>query len=262
MPPLNSTTISDPTDFLLVIPAYRELKRLPSYLAALSEALAGAPWTTAILVVDDGSPPAERRALFDQIKPGLKGRCQVLAPRHLEKNHLKGDAIIEGWKSHSSRWMAYADADGATSAVEVLRVFSRIFAEDPSSTTAYFGSRYGAPLHGKRTFVRRSLSRAFSILTGWLLRVPSIDIQCGFKVVPGQALSGKADQLTGRGLCFDVALYLLLRAARVPVRPVPIDWIDQPGGKVSALRNGPGMLSGLLRLAVGGVAPRQGSKSV
>jgi len=237
-------------DFLLVLPAYRELERLPRYLSALTGALSKAPWKTEILVVDDGSPPREQEALSGQVKVGTSGRCRVLPLLALERNSLKGDAILEGWRSRPARWLAFADSDGAASAGEVVRVLGQIAAGDTTEGSAYFAVRHGRGSPGTgRTAARRLLGRIFSWLAGLALRVRPIDFQCGFKVIPGKVLPRIEDRLEGRGLCFDLALFLELGAEGVPVVPVPIEWNEMPGGKISAWRNGPGMIAGLWNLA-------------
>jgi len=249
-------------DFLLVLPAFRELQRLPPYLASLVEALARAPFTTEVLVVDDGSPPEEQKALRAAVQGHSTGNCEVLDPLLLPKNGLKGDAILAGWRSRPATWLAFADADGATSAGEVRRVLEELKALDPAQQQAHFAVREaGGSARVRRTAVRRILSMLFSRLAGLALRTKPMDFQCGFKVIPGTFLPPAADSLQGRGLCFDLALFLALRSAGVQVRPVPIGWTDQPGGRVSPWRNGPGLIAGLWSLSRHGLERGRAKKS-
>jgi glycosyltransferase involved in cell wall biosynthesis len=255
---LPSTTASlQPIDVLLVLPAYRELNRLPRYLSSLTSALSTAPWKTEILVVDDGSPDGEQEALSRQLRPGTSGTCRVLPLMRLARNRLKGDAILEGWRSRPAKWLAFADSDGATDAGEVLRVLAEIGAGDPSAACAYFGVRQvSGPRASHRSATRRLLSSAFSRLAGIALGARPIDFQCGFKVIPGQVLARIEGNLENRGLCFDLALFLSLRSEAVPVNPVPVAWNEVPDGRISPWRNGPGMVAGLWSLAVRGPGAR------
>ncbi len=238
---------------MLVLPAYRELERLPRYLSSLTQALSGAPWRTDVVVVDDGSPAAEQEALLALVRPALHGNCRVAAPILLGRNRLKGDAILEGWRSGPARWLAFADSDGAASAAEVLRVLGGIPRGD-APPAAYFAVRRGnGPGGSRRTATRRLLGRVFSRLAGLVLGVRPIDFQCGFKVIPGSVLPRIADGIQGRGLCFDLALFVALRREGVAVREVAIQWNEMPGGTISPWRNGPGMIAGLLSIAVRGL---------
>ena len=244
-------------DFLLVLPSFKESRRLPKYLAALVETLALAPFTTRVLVVDDGSPAGEQRALADAVAPCQRGNCSVCPPLLRPGNGRKGDAILEGWSSAASRWLAFADADGATSAEEVRRVLGDIQSGDPGGSAAYFAVRLTkGPRRVLRSLPRRIASRSFCMLASLALRTAPMDFQCGFKVIPGRVLPLVRGRLEGRGFCFDPALLLALRGQGVPVNQVPIDWSDKPGGTVSAWRNGPGMALGLLRLSLGGARSR------
>ena len=245
-------------DFLLVLPSYREAGRLPQYLASLVETLASAPFRTDILVVDDGSPAEDQRELRAAFSPIQSGNCRVLPALLLTKNGKKGDAILQGWSSLPAKWKAFADADGSTDAAEVRRVLGEIRDRDPAQTASYFAVRSrSGPLRVRRTRSKLILSRLFSILAGLALRAPAIDFQCGFKVIPGSALPKVERYIAGRGFCFDPALFLALRSVGIAVETVPIAWSDQPGGKVSAWRNGPGMLAGLAILATCGPGPRR-----
>ena len=262
MPPPPANEPHRCPDVLLVLPAFRELQRLPQYLLALTGALAEAPFTSELLVVDDGSPAHEQRALRAEVGDRQVGKCRVLPPLLLPRNRLKGDAILEGWRSRPALWLAFADSDGATSASEVRRVLGEVIDEDRSQQAAHFAVRQGhGPFGVRRTPLRRILSGIFSRLAGVSLRTAPMDFQCGFKIVPGKVLPAIAPSLEDRGLCFDLALFLALRSEGVLVRPVPIDWSDQPGGKVTLWRNGPGMVAGLWTLSLHGLNRRQRRQS-
>ncbi len=256
-PPSPNSTQEIP-EFLLVLPSYRDADRLPPYLASLVQALESAPFRTDILVVDDGSPAGDQSELCAACFPGQRGNCRVLAPLLLPKNGKKGDAILEGWRSTPALWKAFADADGSTNASEVRRVLGEIRDRDPAQAASYFAVRArSGPLRVRRTWSKLALSRMFSTLAGLALHAPAIDFQCGFKVIPGRALPELERQVGGCGFCFDPALYLALRSAGIAVNTLPIAWSDQPGGKVSAWRNGPGMLAGLAKLAARRLGPQR-----
>jgi len=267
--------------FLLVIPAYREARRLPPFLRELRSTLADFAPGVDILVVDDGSPPADWQALRSILTaelaapptaspattPGTApaspattvptGCCRLLPPLRLEENTCKGGAILAGWRQPGPpRWLAFVDADGAVSAREVRRVFTAIHATEtradtPGHGTAWFALR--APLRGENTRVRRTPLRilsaaAFTGVARLLLGVRIGDSQCGFKVVAASDFLRIENGLRPHGFCFDLALLLALRRSGVVVHEVPVAWDEQPHGHLSLRRHCWGILRALLAL--------------
>jgi dolichyl-phosphate beta-glucosyltransferase len=225
--------------FLLVIPAYCERWRLPPYLAQLIPALAAAEFSSALLVVDDGSPAEEQLAVRQTVRPGRTGNCEVLPPLLLAENRGKGAAILAGWRS-----------DGAGPAAEVARVLAMIAGGGTAGAeTCWWAARTGAAGHEvRRRPLRWLLGRLFAALVRLLLDRKIRDSQCGFKVVPGQWFRRVDGRLAERGFCFDLELLLALRDQGARVVEVPIDWRDQAGGSIRPLRDGWSMLRGVFRL--------------
>lgn len=240
------------SDFLIVIPAYREIRRLPPFLAELISALGHAPFTTEIAVVDDGSDAEEQKALLAAIKTGTFHQCTVTAPLLMPVNQGKGGAILTGWRrAGESDWVAFVDADGSIPASEVLRVLSLAMEEkQQGKSPCLFSSRMlmlGRTV--KRRFFRHLSGRIFATIVSNLLQTHIYDSQCGFKVVPRQWFLRIDSTLQGSGLCFDLELLLALRHVGATIIEVPIDWEDKPGGSVGILHNGLPMLWQAWRLS-------------
>ena len=237
-------------DFFLVIPAYREARRLPLFLRELGRVLSSAPFTTEILIVDDGSPRKEQQELHDQLNIGTFGSCRILEPLLLPQNGGKGRAIIEGWRrAQETAWLAFVDADGGTPAREVLRLFDLAARTGDDPPPCYWGSR--VRMLGRRTDrsqLRYLTGRAFANLVSGLIRVPVYDCQCGFKLVPAIHYQRIAPLLREPRYCFDVELLLALRHAAAPVLEVPVDWTDVPGSHVRLFRDGPAMIARVLSI--------------
>jgi dolichyl-phosphate beta-glucosyltransferase len=254
--------VSAPAEFLLVIPAFREAQRLPPFLRELRAALADFSPGVDILIVDDGSPEDDWRALENAIQSALASSpdepassCRLLPPLRLAENTCKGGAILAGWRhSASERWLAFVDADGAVPAREVRRVLSEIHenhSRDTAPGTAWFASR--GPLEGSRAPVRRTplrklSSRVFAGIVRLLLGVRFCDSQCGFKVIAAHDFRLIDAGLRPHGFCFDLALLLALRRHAIAVREVAVAWNEQPNGHLSLRRHGPGILRALLAL--------------
>ena len=231
-------------DVFLVIPAYREIRRLPLFLRGLVTLLANAKFTTEILVVDDGSPKDEQEQLLGALPIGDCGMCRVLDPLFFPENHGKGYAIIEGWRRGAgAAWLGFVDADGAAAPDEVLRLLGLATQNSTVPPPCLFASR--VRMLGRktnRTLGRYLLGRLFANIASAMIDLPVYDSQCGFKLVPACHYEKIAPLLQEARFCFDIELLLALHHAGAPIEEVPIDWRDVAGGHVHAWRDGFAML--------------------
>ena len=225
-------------DFHLVIPAFKESGRLPSYLSDLLGQLSGKDYRTRILVVDDGSGRQEQARLREAIgRLGAKSDL-IPEPLFLERNMGKGYAVRAGWLAgDGARWLSFADADGATPASEVARVFDLI-CRNGDPRRCYFGARIrmlGRAV--KRPMSRHATSRLYASLVGALINEYVYDSQCGFKVLPGEAFARIASSLVENRFAFDSELIAALSEAGYVLEEIPVDWKDVPGSKLSFFKD-------------------------
>ena len=108
---------------LLVIPHFRDSVRFGPFLEELTAIL---PSHFAVLVSDDGSGPTEVARLSSLLsrKQASLGPSAptLLDPLLHESNTGKGAAVVRGWQlGKDYSLLAFADADGAVSASEILR---------------------------------------------------------------------------------------------------------------------------------------------
>jgi glycosyltransferase involved in cell wall biosynthesis len=227
---------------LLVIPCFREAGRIVPLLEDLVGTFGdGAADGLRVLVVDDGSGPEGREALLRAMAPVVTGRDLFLPPLLLGQNVGKGGAVYAGWRQNSGEeLLAFVDADRSITAAEVKRVLA--LAKESMSAgvppTAFFGSR--VKMLGRtveRQFKRHLIGRVYATLVSEILDIPVYDSQCGFKLVPRVAYEAVAERLTIQRFAFDVDLLVALTDAGVPVVEVPIDWHEEPGGKVNLVKD-------------------------
>ena len=81
---------------------------------------------------------------------------------------------------------------------------------------------------------RALAGRFFRGLVQFLFRFPIPETQCGCKIVPGDAWRSCASRLTERRFCFDVELTWHLLHQGTEIHPVPVDWVEIPGGQLRA----------------------------
>lgn len=238
------------TTFLLVIPAFEESTRLPAYLEELAREIEKqSSFSARILVVDDGSRQLEQEALARAVRETAISHPCILNPLLLSVNVGKGGAIMAGWDSdHTAKWLCFADADGATPAREIMRVFQLVVGQT-HRRDSYFASR--VKLLGRdvrRKSSRHLMGRVYATLVGMLIHPGVYDSQCGFKIVSEEAFRLVKDVLTEKRFAFDVELLAALIDAEMSIEEVPIDWTDIPGSKVSFVKDTIRMFVSLLRI--------------
>jgi dolichyl-phosphate beta-glucosyltransferase len=241
-------------DCLIAIPCFRESKRLPSFLDALCRELVCAPFSTSIVVVDDGSGYPEdvtTRAIIDEFR--AKYPAIIAEPVLLKQNVGKGGAVYAGWKSFSRdsipKLLCFVDADGAVPAFEVVRLIEELLRDDGQRWDALFGSRVkllGTTL--QRRITRHYIGRIFATLVSVLTGIAIYDSQCGLKVIRRNAYASVENQLKETRFVFDVELTLCLLKAGYRIREVPVSWSEVPGSKVSIFKDSVRMFSGILRI--------------
>jgi glycosyltransferase involved in cell wall biosynthesis len=225
-------------DFHLVVPCFEESRRLPAYLSELVRCLGDRAYRTQLLVVDDGSSSEEQQRLRTAIAQFAASRNPVVGVDVLPRNMGKGYAVRHGWTAaNGSRWLAFADADGATPAYEVARVFDIAYAAG-DERRCYFGSRVrmlGRTIHRRRE--RHVVGRIYATMVSLLIDDGIYDSQCGFKVIPANAFVTIAGALRENRFAFDCELIAALSAAGYRMDELPIDWTDVPGSKVSLVKD-------------------------
>lgn len=232
-----------PPRWSVIIPAFNEAVRLPLYLDEVVGYFDGRGEPYEVLVVDDGSTDdtAARVERLTRLQP----RVRLL---RLGRNAGKGAAVRRGMLAVSGRWRLFADADGATPIAELKRlepalaagadlaIGSRVL-PDPSVSVV-------AQPHRVRA------GRVFNWLVARLGLRAVADSQCGFKAFTAAAAERLFSRLGTDGFGFDVELLLLAQALGYRIVEVPVNWTDQPGSKVTVLKDGPRMLWQIVRARI------------
>jgi len=242
------------SDFLLVIPAYDEQLRLPLFLKDLIETLAGAPFTSTVQVVDDGSPsPAQSQLVYALSSLSGKGSVSLRPVISHATRMGKGHAIRTGWDVPSaSPWLGFVDADGAVSAAEVRRVLALVYETRNENRAACFmavRTNRTARLVRRRP-LRNLAGRLFAFGINALFQTHFSDTQCGFKIVSRSAWNKISSQCAENGFSFDVELLMRLKRVQASLREVEIDWVEKPGGHFRPILDGAVTLWRAIRLRI------------
>lgn len=236
-------------EFHLVIPCFEESKRLPACLADLVSHLEDRQYRTNILVVDDGSGEEERKNTQGIVSELRQSHPMILDPLLLKKNMGKGFAVRAGWQAgKTAKWLAFVDADGATPASDVMRVFDMIYREN-NPVKCYLGSRLRtAGSSVERNWKRHLTGRIYATFAGMFIGEKLYDFQCGFKVISQQAFQSIFPYLRENRFAFDIEMILALADSGYDIEEVPVNWRDIPGSKVSILRDSGQMLKSLFEI--------------
>jgi glycosyltransferase involved in cell wall biosynthesis len=223
----------------VVIPAYDEGSRLPSFLSSLVERLGQLDDVSVeLVVVDDGSHADDAesvRAAVDRAatasrEQGGRHTCRLIrAPR----NGGKGSAIRLGLAEvePAADWMGWLDADGAVSAAELVRLVG--LARDEPTVDVVAGSRVKlAGRHIERRVFRHLQGRVFATIIELCLGLGVYDTQCGIKLIRADRLRPALPLLQENGWMLDVEVLALLKARGARFVEVPIDWVDTGKSKV------------------------------
>ena len=239
---------AEPLALSLVVPAFREARRLPPNLpriAAYCDALplpAGQTYEALIVVErsDDGTLARAREAAapFPRLEVVDNG-----------PQRGKGHAVRSGMLRARGAVRLFMDADLSTPLPEVGRFLAH-FAAHPE-TDVLIGNRRHPGSHVGRPQgpVRRHLGGLFSrLVRERVLPGAWMDTQCGFKAFR----AGAAREIFSRqrldGFSFDVEVLALAAGLGLTTRDLPVQWFDADATRVSLWRDGWKMLRDLRRV--------------
>lgn len=229
-----------PLNLSIVVPAYNEARRLPRFLESLRSYFAVRD-DYEIIVVDDGS----RDEQCERVEEMRTTWPQLVLVRH-QVNRGKGAAVRTGMLAAQGAVWLFADADGATPIDQEKRLRAAIRA----GADVACGSRLlsAAGTQQQRKLLRGLAGKAFAKVARSILPVPVRDTQCGFKMFTADAGRQLFAEAQENGFAFDVELLALAGHFDLRIDEVPVEWHEQPGGKVNLLRDGGKMLLELWRI--------------
>jgi len=203
----------------IVIPAYKpDVDVLGAYVRAIDETL----------------DPAAIRVELDDPEGGVADRLTGLPATiaTADARRGKGAAITHGFEALSTDVLAFADADGSTSARALADVVEPV--RSGNAALAVGSRRHPAStVTSHQTYARRWLGNGFAFLARLVLSVPLYDFQCGAKAIDAGAWASVRNHLYEPGFAWDLELIAIADALGHRIEEVPIEWEDKPGSTVS-----------------------------
>jgi glycosyltransferase involved in cell wall biosynthesis len=212
-------------DVTIVVPAFREARRLPASLAEIARHFSAKPFRSELIVVDDGSDD-DTAGVARRVAPGLG--IPVTAIRYAA-NRGKGYALKVGFAHAAGRYILFTDADLSAPIDEA----DRLLAELRSGCDVAIGSR---KLARSRIAVRQSplrewMGRCFTRLVRAVLLDVS-DVTCGLKGFRGDVGRDLFRRLRIPGWSFDAEILFLAKRGGCSIREVPIRWSNSDETRV------------------------------
>ena len=211
----------------VVVPAYNEAAGIAGTLRALSDALERAGIDDhEVLVVDNASTDGTPAAAESLAEP----RIRVLRNAG---NLGKGASMRRGMLEARGEVRLHCDADCGPSLPALPRLLAALDRAD-----VVVGSRLAPGAHvGRRQPLRRRIAgRTFVDLCRLVLREPTRDLFCGFKLWRAEAAEATYRASRLAGWVFDAETLAIARALGYRIAEVGVPWNDREGSRLSMPR--------------------------
>jgi dolichyl-phosphate beta-glucosyltransferase len=220
-----------------VIPAFNESRRIPGTLEAVRQYLAGQPFRSEVVVVDDGSRDGTSEVVRRTARH-FPEQTPVRVVQHARRLG-KGAAVRSGCLAARGRFVVYTDADLAVPIEEVGRILEAL----REGCDLAIGTRIqpdGSDMRASQPRVRRLAGAGFTSLRRRLAAGDIVDSQCPLKGFKAEVVPHLFRAQRLRGWSFDAEILYLAEQRGLRICQIPVVWRHvtgsnlRPGGRLAA----------------------------
>jgi glycosyltransferase involved in cell wall biosynthesis len=226
----------EPDRLSVIIPAHNEERRIEATLIDLRRALPGAELIVVVNNSTDGTA-----AIVQTITSTDPDTRMLDIPARVGK----GGAVRIGFGLATKPYVAFVDADGATSGAEIGRLLSYLEKCDCVVASRWLS---GARIEAPQSALRRILGRGFNACVRLLFGMNISDTQCGAKLFHRSVLVHILDEIETADFAFDVDLLFAVHRRKLSIREEPTVWRERAGSRVDIRAAVPRMFLSLVRL--------------
>ena len=211
----------------IVIPAHNEQNRLPGTLEQVFHFLGQQPFTSEVIVVENGSTDNTH-----QVAQQFAQQHQNLSVIRSAKG--KGAAVQTGMLAAKGEYRFMCDADLSMPVDEIVKFIPPVlqnFDIAIASREAKGAVRYNEPSY------RHWGGRGINFLIQTLILPGLNDTQCGFKCFRADVAEDVFKRQTLHGWSFDIELLYIARRHGYRIVEIPVHWYHFSDSKVNALRD-------------------------
>lgn len=225
----------------LIIPAFNEEARIGKSLDRILSFLRSQPYSSEVIIVDDGSQDQTGDLLRERY-----GNHDGVRTHQQSQNLGKGEAVKEGMLLGNGEYLFFSDADLSVP-IETLPDFLTQL-ENNCDVTIGTRRKFGAAIEVHQPFYREYLGRIYTRLSNWILGLQVSDFTCGFKGFRRQAALELFSRQRIRKWSFDAEILYLAQLKGYRVLEVPVTWRNDQATKVRLWKDVVSSLLGLLRI--------------
>jgi glycosyltransferase involved in cell wall biosynthesis len=224
----------------IVIPAFNESHRIRESLQKVCEFVQRSPFSSEVIVVDDGSAD-------DTAEIVRQFECSGIRLLQNVQNRGKGFSIRYGVLNARSTYVLFTDADLSAPIDELQKLYDVAVREQADIVigSRAVDRRY---IEKHQSIFREFGGIVFNRMVRLLLGLNIQDTQCGFKLFHRDNTRWIFEKQTTDGFGFDPEILFLGARRGLRIREVPVRWSHAEGTKVRFLQDGIRMFSDLVRI--------------